>query len=228
MFIDTAKKYRPQTLDEFIYPNDEARELITAYATGEIVKPLILHGTSGTGKSLIQQLLPNAIENTEAVVQKVLCDNLKKAGDVHKHYGANKQFDSVYRDNTRYNYVIIEEFMISNQRISDAFKIEIDKRMGVDLTIISTNRFDKIDAGIRSRSEVLELVPCEPHIFFPHAKKIFEIEGVSVEDQVLMDCLDVTYKLHKDNRKYYSALDKKFRIACATQLGVLPTGRKFL
>jgi hypothetical protein len=67
----------------------------------------------------------------------------------------------LFRDNEHYNYIIIEEFLITNQRISDAFKIEIEKNRGVDLTIISTNQFNKIDIGIVSRSLELELVACD-------------------------------------------------------------------
>jgi len=61
--------------------------------------------------------------------------------------------------------------LITNQRISDAFKIELDKRKGVDLTIMSTNHFDKVDKGIISRSKELELVACEPKQFFPTCEK---------------------------------------------------------
>ena len=204
-------KYRPKCLNDFVFPNAESKELVEAYASGEINKSLILHGTSGCGKSLLQELIPNAIEKTTARLQKVRCADIKKASDVHAHYNKNKQFNHLFKDNEYYNYIIIEEFLITNQRISDAFKIEMEKNKGVDLTIISTNNFKKIDVGIVSRSLELELVACDPKQFFNHAKNIFDRENMHIEDQVLMNCLDVTYALHQDNRKYYDALDALFR-----------------
>jgi len=211
MFIDSMTKYRPKCLNDFVFPNYESKELVEAYASGEINKSLILHGTSGCGKSLLQELIPNAIEKTTARLQKVRCADIKNASDVHAHYNKNKQFNHLFKDNEHYNYIIIEEFLITNQRISDAFKIELDKSRGVDMTIISTNQFNKIDVGIVSRSLELELVACDPKQFFNHAKNIFDRENMHIEDQVLMNCLDVTYALHQDNRKYYDAIDALFR-----------------
>ncbi len=211
MFIDSMTKYRPKSLNEFVFPTSESKELVEAYASGEINKSLILHGTSGCGKSLLQELIPNTIEKSIARLQKVRCADIKKASDVHAHYSKNKQFDHLFRDNEHYNYIIIEEFLITNQRISDAFKIEMEKNRGVDLTIISTNQFNKVDVGIVSRSLELELVACEPKLFFSHAKHIFDRENKHIDDSVLMNCLDVTYALHQDNRKYYDAIDALFR-----------------
>jgi len=211
MYIDSMTKYRPQTLSEFVYPNEETKELVEAYASGEVKSSLILHGASGCGKSLLQELIPNAIEKSNANLQRVLCADIQTAKDVHELYGKNKKFDNLFKDNDHFNYIIIEEFLITSQRISDAFKIELDKRKGVDLTIISTNYFEKVDKGIVSRSKELELVACEPKQFFPHAKRIFDSEGVHIEDSLLMKCLEVTYTLNQDNRKYYDAIDALFR-----------------
>lgn len=212
MFINTAKKYSPKSLTDFIYPNAEAKEIVDAYVSGETEQPLILHGTNGTGKSLLQRLIPNAIEQREASLQVVKCADLKSADDIHDLYGRNKQFNRTFTVNgQRFNYIIIEEFLMTNKKMVDALKIELDQTLGTDLTILSTNRFDKIDYGIVSRSIDLELIPCEPHIFFPHAKKMFESEQVDIDDAKLLKCLDVTYAMRRDNRKYYQALDTMFR-----------------
>jgi DNA polymerase III delta prime subunit len=212
MFVDTHDKYTPKSLDEFVFSNEETRELATAYASGHLKKPLILHGVSGGGKSLLQKLIPNAIEGRQAVVTNVKCADLKTADDIHDLYGRNKQFNRLFTcEGQRFNYIIIEEFLMTSAKLIDAMKFELDKTLGTDLTIISTNRFSKIDDGIVSRSEELEIHPCEPHVFFPHAKKMFELEGVQVDDALLLNCLKVTHALKADNRKYYSAIDALFR-----------------
>ena len=212
MFINTAKKYSPQSLSDFIFPNAEVKEIVDAYVSGEIEQPLILHGTNGTGKSLLQRLIPNAIEQREASLQVVKCADLKSADDIHDLYGRNKHFNRTFTiDGQRFNYIIIEEFLMTNKKMIDAMKIELDQTLGTDLTILSTNRFEKIDYGIVSRSVDLELIPCEPHIFFPHAKKMFASEGIEYEDQMLLKSLEVTYTLRRDNRKYYQAIDSLFR-----------------
>lgn len=212
MFVNTRIKYTPQSLDEFVFSNEETQELATAYASGHLERPLILHGVSGGGKSLLQTLIPNAIEGRKASVQVVKCADLKSADDIHDLYGRNKHFNRTFTvDGQRFNYIIIEEFSLTNKRLIDALKIELDETLGTDLTIISTNRFDEIDDAIVSRSEVLEVHPCEPHVFFPYAKKMFELEGVEIDDAYLLKCLEVTHAFKADNRKYYSAIDAMFR-----------------
>lgn len=212
MFINTAQKYSPQSLNDFIFPNLASKDIIDSYVLGGEVQPLILHGTNGTGKSLLQRLIPNAIEQREASIQVVKCADLKSAADIHDLYGRNKHFNRNFKVNgQRFNYIIIEEFSVTNQKMVDALKIELDQTLGTDLTILSTNRFHEIDYGIVSRSIDLELIPCDPHIFFPHAKKMFAAEGVDYDDQKLLNCLQVTYTMRRDNRKYYQALDALFR-----------------
>lgn len=212
MFVNTREKYSPTKLTDFVFPSNEVKELAMAYASGNIDTPLILHGTSGSGKSLLQQLIPNAIENRKASVNVIKCADLKSADDIHDLYGRNKHFNRTFTcEGQRFNYIIIEEFSITNAKLVDALKIELDETLGTDLTIISTNRFNEIDGGIKSRCETLEVTPCKPSIFFPHAKKMFDAEEVSIESSLLMKSLEVTYALNQDNRKYYQAIDKIFR-----------------
>jgi replication-associated recombination protein RarA len=212
MFINTQKKYSPKSIGDFVFPNDETKDIVDAYLHGHEERPLILHGTSGCGKSLLQRLIPKAIENRDPHIKVMKFADLKSADDIHDLYGRNKMFDHLFReDGQRFNYIIFEEFNMTNKKMIDALKIELDRSLGIDLTIISTNRFNKIDDGIVSRSLTLELSPCEPQIFFPHAKKMFTAEGVDYDDQKLMNCLNVTHALKPDNRKYYQALDAIFR-----------------
>ena len=214
MIITTTKHYSPKTLEEFVFPNDEVRELVMAYASGDLEKPLLLHGTNGTGKTAIQNLLPNAIEKKKALVNNAKCADLEKASDVHDLYGRNKHFNRNFKVNDqRYNYIIIEEFKMTKSSLVDAMKVELDATLGTDMTILSTNHFDLVDRGIISRCEVLLVPPCTPTLFLPHAKKILDDVGVEIDEQKLFNQLDVVYKMYGDNRKYYSALDHMIRTA---------------
>ena len=56
--VDTEMKYRPRNLEEYVFPNNEVREMALAYGSGEITRPLILSGTNGSGKTLLAGLIP--------------------------------------------------------------------------------------------------------------------------------------------------------------------------
>ena len=208
MIVDTHKKYSPKTLDEFVYPNDEVKQVITQYASGEIARPLILHGGNGCGKSLLLELLPNAIEKTAAQVTKVRCSELNDANDVHRIFGVNTKFNAMFKYNEIFDYFILDEFNITNKKVVDALKIQLDRNLGRALTIISTNRLDLVDSGFQSRCKKLEIPPCTPSVFMPHALKIFNGEKLTIDDAKLKIFLDDVYKKTRDNRKYYERIEE--------------------
>ena len=183
-----------------------------AYASGELEAPLLLYGTSGTGKSLIQRLLPNAIEKKLLDLEKVKCSDLKNASDIHDLYGRNKMFNKNDTINDqKFNYIIIEELLMTKTAMSDAMKIELDDTLGTDLTILSTNRLDEVDIGIKSRCEIVHVPPCAPKLFLPYAKKILDSVSVEYDDDILFGGLSTVYKTFGDNRKYYQWLDRVIR-----------------
>ena len=212
MVISTIKNYSPKSIHEIAYPNSEVKEMVFAYASGKLEAPLLLHGTSGTGKSLIQRLLPNAIEKKELNLEKVKCSDLKNASDIHDLYGRNKMFNKNYTINDqRFNYIIIEEFLMTKTAMSDAMKIELDDTLGTDLTILSTNRLDEVDVGIKSRCEIVHEPPCSPQLFMPYAIQILDSLSVNYDVNVLLDGLKQVFKTYADNRKYYQWLDRVIR-----------------
>ena len=67
-FLNSELKYSPKYLGDIIFPNDYVKKVVTAYASGEVTRPLILCGRNGTGKSLLARLIPQAIEQMDQVV----------------------------------------------------------------------------------------------------------------------------------------------------------------
>jgi hypothetical protein len=58
---------------------------------------------------------------------------------------------------------------------------------------------------------MLEVQPCTPNIFFPHAQKIMQAEQIDISDHDLLVKLTAIHAAYNDNRKYYSALDHLIR-----------------
>lgn len=204
--VDTEAKYRPCSLDDFVFPNEEVQEIVLAYGSGEITRPLILSGSNGSGKSLLTELIPKTIEGFEPIVNRVRSSDLNSSNEIYNKFTRDKQFDKLFTiNNQRYNYNVIEEVNVDGKG-RDAFKVVLDDFRGLDMTIMTTNELLKIDVGVRSRCEVVHVPPCEPHVFFPRAKSIIEAEGYDLDDDALMDALEAVYDIKADNRKFYKKL----------------------
>ena len=209
--VDTEMKYRPRNLEEYVFPNNEVREMALAYGSGEITRPLILSGTNGSGKTLLAGLIPHQIEGGTAIINYVNSYDLNSNKEVEKHFTRNKQFDNLFTtNNQRYNYHIIEEVNFEG-KASDAFRVALDDYRGVDMTIITTNSVAKIDVGVRSRCEILNVPPCEPQVFLPRAEQIISDEGYNIDDSTLLMVLEAAYEVNADNRGYYKVLDEILR-----------------
>lgn len=219
MIVDTELKYRPNSLSEFVFPDEHVEEIIWAYVSGEITRSLILAGPYGTGKTLLTNLLPDAIEGKKAEVNKVPGTVLNSAADVKKHFCINKGFYNAFTINgQRFNYHIVEELNVapannaSNKKQAiDALKIALEEYRGTDLTIFTTNELKNIDPGLRSRCHVVKVPPCKPDVFFARAKQIMVAEGAEIEDAILLSALEDVYTEHYDNRAYYKALEELLR-----------------
>lgn len=211
-FLNTQVKYAPKFINDLIFPNAHVANTVKAYASGDITRPLILSGRNGTGKSTIARLIPNAIEGMDKVViNSVKAYDLTTDLKVEKLYTRNKMFDKLFTVNgQRYSYYVVEEMNACIEG-RNAFRVALDEYMDTDLTIITTNEVYRIDKGIRSRCEVLEVPACEPHIFFPYAKNIMEKENIEISDSALMAALEAAYEEVADNREYYKTLDRLFR-----------------
>jgi hypothetical protein len=82
--VDTERKYRPTSLNEFVFPNAQVEEIVRAYGSGYVTRPLILSGQNGTGKSLLSELIPTAIEVFKPQVNRVKSCDLNSSNDIRQ------------------------------------------------------------------------------------------------------------------------------------------------
>ena len=209
--VNTEQKYRPRSLDDFVFPNAEVEEIALAYGTGKITRPLILSGPYGTGKSLLAELIPRQIEGFDPQVNRVRSCDLNSSKEIYAQLANSKTFTKLFTiNNQRRNYNIIEEVNFE-ARAKDAFRDVIDQYQETDLTIITTNEVNKIDPAIRSRAQILTVPPCEPLKFLPRAIAIINEEGYHIAETALLEALDAAYSVGGDNRQYYKTIDELLR-----------------
>lgn len=205
--MNTEIKYRPKSIEEFVFANDKVKQKVEHYVRGGAVRPVILYGTHGTGKSLLSNLIPKAIDGDDVQVNQIYAEELNSNKEVRSQFVRSSHFDSLFQPvGQSRNYNIIDE---ANDVIKakGALRESLDAMNGRDLTIFTTNAYGNLDLGIRSRCEAIEVPPLPAERFLSRAQEILCNEGVMLPDDVVLRVLESVYEAHKDNREYYKALD---------------------
>ena len=206
--MNTNYKYRPKSIDEFVFATDKLERQIRRYTDRKTTLPLVLHGPYGTGKSLLADLIPKAIDGEEVSVHKINAEDLNNKKEVRAKFSRSVTFDRLFSVGEQsMGYTVVEEVNF-DPTAKGALRTCLDDMSGREQFIFTTNELDKLDQGLLSRSEVVEVLPIPPDRFFDWAKHIVTSEGVEISDAVLRDLLEAVYDADYDNRSYYKALDE--------------------
>lgn len=206
--MNTQYKYRPRSLNEFVFPTDQVERKIRQIATGSITRPLVLHGSFGTGKSTLATLIPQEIEGTKVKIERINAEDLNNSAEVRKSFYRDRQFDNLFApEGQSRHYTVVEEVNF-DPKAKGALRNTLDVMEGRDLVIFTTNALDKLDDGLLSRAEVIEIPPAPAGRFLPRAIEILRAEGIDVDENSIREVLESVYDLHRDNRAFYKALDE--------------------
>lgn len=206
--MNTQYKYRPKTIEDFVFADDNLERKINRYVLGLNCRPLVLYGKYGTGKSTLADLIPKAIDGPKVKVTKIRAEDLNSNLEVRRIFMRTKMFDKFFEpEGQSRHYTIVEEVNF-DPKAKGALRDSLDEIEGRDLVIFTTNEIAKLDEGLLSRAEVIEVPPAPPDRFIGTAKKILVAENIALDDEAILEVLESVYELHQDNRAYYKALDE--------------------
>ena len=164
--MNTIYKYRPKSIDEFVFADEQLEKQIRRYSDGRNVLPLILHGSNGTGKSLLGELIPKAIDGEAVSVTKIHAEDLNSKREVREKFSRDLHFDRLFSQNGQsMGYTVVEEVNF-DPAARDALRTCLDDMAERELFIFTTNELQKIDVGLRSRCEQIEVKPARPDRVF--------------------------------------------------------------
>ncbi len=206
--MDSQYKYRAKNISEFVFANEEVQRQVIRYSKGKTLRPLVLYGPNGTGKSTLADLIPKALDGDQVKVTKIKAEDLNSNFEVRNLFTRSKQFDKMFKpEGQNRNYTVVEEVNF-DPKAKGAMRESLDEMEGRDLIIFTTNEIDKLDAGLLSRAEVVEIPPVTPETFLNKAQEILKSESVDLDDKSVLEVLESVYQIKPDNRNYYKALDE--------------------
>jgi hypothetical protein len=185
--------YQPKSFEDFIFPSDYVEAQIMSYVFGDEVKPLLLFGGWGGGKSVIAQLICDFYEATGAYILKIDArDESESTKDKLKHLLHEKAFYDHIETTTPIKRVVRWcEFKLDS-KLTNAAKRYLDIFPTTHLLICSCNykEYDELDVGVKQRFNRLEIPVLTPTQMLPYASRILAEQSVNVSEQTVLRLLE--------------------------------------
>jgi DNA polymerase III delta prime subunit len=200
-------KYAPRVLDEVIISDSDVRYQLDSYIRGENIKPLILHGSYGTGKTTIAKLLPNEMEGKPVLIEFLRATEFNSIGDVTELFGCTNTFYKLFTiEGQLRNYVVSNEVNFT-PKAAVAFRDVVDEMMLATQFIFTTNNIEMLDAGLLDRCTKVFVSPAQPHDWLPRIKWILKQEGVKLSDAKILNFLTAQLSNNSSNRSLLRELE---------------------
>lgn len=190
-------KYQPQSLNEFVFGNDESRLLIEDIVNGVLPFPfagktgILLYGTYGTGKTTLARVLPEMIEMAQSKESLVM--DAEFFGCLQGHSGTQIT-DTVKRQNdisslnaSQRHYFIFDEVDNLSKLAQGGLKTTLNSNRAV--FVLTTNNISKLDKGVKDRCVLIEMNAPADAEFLPLARRIASDEGVVLNDAQLLTAI---------------------------------------
>ena len=195
MFKDFGERFTPKTINDIVFASQDSRDLIDDLVTGARPFPIhegkcgiLLYGISGTGKSALAKLLPDAIEIARGGVQADEMYERVQPNNNGLKMMAKVVSTAQLMPSGRYRYFVLDEVDCLN---TDAMKI-LKSVMNYPQTlwVFTTNHFEMIEAGVRDRCHCIPFNAAPAANWLPLARRILTHAGVAgVTDQQLIEVI---------------------------------------
>lgn len=192
---DFETKYAPKTVDDIVYKSKNERLQIMDIVNGKVPFPttkngILLYGISGTGKSALARLLPDAIEmNKTGNCSNYHYQRIGSGNNGIKVVTQIEQQAAFIPVGSSYHYFVLDEVDLLKDDVMDSFKQAMN--LPQSIFILTTNKLSAIDKAVLSRCVRVECNAAPAEDWLPKVKQILSDNGVTRSDDDLLAAIKI-------------------------------------
>ena len=196
-------KYRPRTLDEYVWTDATMRQTIEDWLAQRALPHLLFSGHPGTGKTALALLLLELLEIPKEDVFHVNASRVRKPDDLHDKI--INFIDAWAFGPTGIKYIFLDEADKLTPLAQGMLRAEIQTYSDVCRFVLTCNNANKIVEPLHSRLQEIKFITLDQTEFTLRAADVLVHENIHAEPEVLLDYVVRTYP---DMRKCLNALQQ--------------------
>jgi len=200
-----VEKYRPISVDQYVFPNNDIREYVEQIVSSGNLPNLLLSGIQGTGKTSLIQVLIHELKLNKFDVK--FCSSSKET-NVDFIRDVIDMFARTYPSGDM-RVVVFEEADKLSSHAQTALLSLIEETASTCRFMFSTNHPHKIIPALQSRLQHTKIDALDMDAVFEKVVAIIEAEEIEITDLAILEGHVETF--YPDLRKIINSIDQASR-----------------
>ena len=184
-------KYRPKTLDEFVWRDSSMRIKLEEYIKEGALPNLLFSGVPGTGKTSLAYLLLNELKIPSDDILFIPASRVRGGPEFQDKIMG---FIGAWALNpSGIKYIILDEFDRLTPTAMDFLRTEIETYADTCRFICTCNNEKKVSAALHSRFQEIKFSALDKEEFIMRVADILISEDIEFDPDILMLYMEKTY-----------------------------------
>ncbi len=200
-----SEKYRPQTLDEYVWRDPTMRRKFETWLEQGVLPDLILSGRAGTGKTSLVKLLLKLLGVPEGDILTIKASRERQVDKIEARITGFVQTYPMMENEHGIKYVFLDEADSMSHLSQKFLRSEMDHYKATTRFIFTLNYINRMEPAIISRCQHFHFEALSQDEFLVRVADVLAAEKVTYEPEHLVEYIGMTYP---DLRKCIGVLDQ--------------------